>query len=111
MTQYLTAADFGGTGVVPYLSAISTAIPLFWPITLFVLWITINAASYFSILKTTGRKRFFHTFTASTFAIFLISLPLAAMNGINDVLFLPGYWVAFYLLFTVIGWYLLENYK
>lgn len=111
MAQYLLAADFSGTGIIPYLSAITTAIPPFWAITLFVLWLFINGASYFAILKSTGKKRFLHTVTATTFAVFLMSIPLAAMNGINSLTFLSGYWVAFYLLLTVIFWYLLENYK
>lgn len=111
MKKYLTASDFAGSGLIPYMSSISTAIPLFWSITLFVLWIVINAASYYAILKTTGKKRFWHTFTAVTFIIFLLSLPISVMNGINDITYLSGYWVAFYLLFTVIGWYLLDNYK
>ena len=52
MDKYLLAESFNGTGIVPYMSAVSTAIPSFWPITLFVLWFVINAASYFAILKT-----------------------------------------------------------
>ena len=111
MQEYLTAADFSGTGLIPYLSAISTAIPDFWSITLFVLWITINAASYFAILKLTGKKRFWHTFMSTTFVFFIVSLVIAAMNGVNDITFLSGYWVAWYLIWTVIGWFLLENYK
>lgn len=111
MQKYLTAADFAGSGLVPYMSAISTAIPPFWAIVIFFLWIVVNAASYFAILKTTRKKRFFHSFTAVSFVMFLVSLMIAAMNGINDIIFLSGYWVAFYLLWTVIGWYLLEAYK
>jgi len=111
MQPFLTATDFAGTGLIPYMSAISTAIPTFWPATLFVLWLVINAASYFSILKSTGKKRFWLTFIAVTFVFFLISLLIASMNGINDIIFLQGYWVAWYLLWTVIGWFLLENYK
>jgi len=111
MQPLLTAADFGGTGLIPYMSAISNNIPIFWSLTLFVLWIVINAASYFAILKTTGKKRFWHTFTAVTFVFFIISLLIASMNGINSIVFLSGYWVAWYILFTVIGWLLLENYK
>jgi len=111
MQPYLTNTDFGGTGLVPYLSAISTAIPDFWPITLFVFWIVVNAASYFAILKTTGKKRFWHTFTSVTFVFFIISLMIASMNGVNSVIFLEGYWVAWYILWTVLGWILLENYK
>jgi len=111
MNPYLTAEDFAGTGLIPYLSAISTAIPSFWSITLFVLWIVVNAASYFAILKLTGRKRFWHTFTSVTFAFFIISLVIAAMNGTNSIIFLSGYWVAWYIIWTVIGWILLENYK
>jgi len=111
MQPYLTAESFSGTGLIPYLSAISTAIPSFWSATLFILWIVLNAASYFAILKLTGRKRFWHTFTSVTFVFFLISLLIASMNGINDIIFLEGYWVAWYIICTVIGWVLLENYK
>ena len=111
MQPYLTAETFGGTGLIPYLSAISTAIPAFWGATLFVFWLVVNAASYFQILKTTGKKRFWNTFTAVTFVFFLLSLLIASMNGINDVIFLSGYWVAWYILWTVIGWYLLEAHK
>ena len=111
MQPLLTASDFAGTGLIPYLSAISTNIPIFWSATLFVLWIVINAASYFAILKTTGKKRFWHTFTAVTFAFFIISLLVASMNGVNGITFLSGYWVAWYIIWTVIGWLLLENYK
>lgn len=111
MHPYLTAETFGGTGLIPYMSAISTAIPAFWGATLFIFWLVINAASYFQILKTTGKKRFWNTFTAVTFVFFLLSLLIASMNGINDVIFLSGYWVAWYILWTVIGWYLLEAHK
>lgn len=111
MQPYLTAETFGGTGLIPYMSAISTAIPAFWGATLFIFWLVINAASYFQILKTTGKKRFWNTFTAVTFVFFLLSLLIASMNGINDVIFLSGYWVAWYILWTVIGWYLLEAHK
>ena len=111
MQEYLTATNFEGTGLIPYLSAISTAVPTFWPATLFVLWIVVNAASYFAILKTTGKKRFWHTFTAVTFVFFIISILVASMNGINDIIFLSGYWVAWYILWTLIGWILLESYK
>lgn len=111
MQQYLTATDFSGTGLVPYLSAISTAIPPFWAITIFILWLFVNAASYFAILKTTGKKRFFHTLTATSFVMFLISIMIAAMNGLNNITFLSGYWVAFYLLMTAISWWLLTRYK
>lgn len=111
MQPYLTATDFAGTGLVPYLSAISTTIPSFWSATLFVFWLVVNAASYFAILKSTGKKRFWHTFTAVSFVFFLLSLIVASMNGINSVIFLSGYWVAWYIIWTLLGWYLLENYK
>jgi len=111
MPQILTDTSFGGTGIIPYISAITTFIPSFWSATLFVLWITINATSYFAILKSTGKKRFWHTFVAVSFVFFIISLLVASMNGINDITFLSGYWVAWYILCTVIGYVLLENYK
>lgn len=111
VNQYLVSTDFNGSGLVPMASAVSTAIPPFWGFLLFVFWISINASSYFAILKLTRRKRFFHTFTASSFVFFLVSVIVASMNGINNITFMTGYWVAFYILMTVIGWFMLESYK
>ena len=111
MQPYLTSTDFNGTGMIPLMSAVSTAIPPFWSIVVFVFWIALNASSYFAILKLTGKKRFWHTFMATSFVMFLVSLTLAVMNQINDIIYISGYWVAFYILMTVLGWFLLENYK
>jgi len=111
MNPYLTSTDFNGTGIIPIASAVSTAIPLFWSLLIFVFWIVLNAASYFSILKLTGKKRFFHTFVATSFVMFIVTLVISVMNGINDITFISGYWVAFYVVMTVIGWFMLEAYK
>lgn len=110
MEKYLEYTDFNGTGLVPIMSAVSTAIPQFWSLLLFVFWITLNGASYFAILKLTGKKRFFHTFVATSFGVFLAAVIVSAMNTAT-ITFLNGYWVAFYLLMVVLGWYLLSNYK
>jgi len=110
MQKYLIMTDFNGSGFVPIMSAVSTAIPPFWSLLLFVFWITINATSYFAILKLTGKKRFFHTFTATSFIIFLTSIIITAQNTAS-ITFLEGYWVGFYILMTVIGYVLLEKYK
>jgi hypothetical protein len=110
MQKYLEYTDFNGTGLVPIMSAVSTAVPLFWSLLLFVFWIAINGASYFAILKLTGKKRFFHTIVATSFVIFLGSIMISSMNTAS-IIFLRGYWVAFYLLMTVIGWFLLHHYK
>lgn len=110
MEKYLEYTDFNGTGLVPIMSAVTTAVPLFWPLLIFVFWIAINGASYFAILKLTGRKRFFHTFVATSFVMFLSSVVISAMNT-SSITFLSGYWVAFYLVMTVAGWFLLHHYK
>jgi len=110
MQKYLTAADFSGGGLVPYMASVVTAIPPFFSILIFMFWIAINAASFFSILAFTGKKRFFHTFLASSFVIFIISVVLAAMNT-TTITYLSGYWVGFYIVMTALGYVLLENYK
>lgn len=110
MQKYLEYTSFNGTGLVPIMSAVSTAIPPFWAILLFAFWIAINGASYFAILKLTGKKRFFQTFVASSFIMFLGSIAIASMNTAT-IIFLSGYWVAFYIVMTVIGWFLLHLYK
>lgn len=111
MQKYKTMTDFGNlTGVMPMLSSISTAIPPFWSIILFVIWIFAAASSYYVMLKTTGKKRFFHALTGSSFVCFLLSLLIAGMNTAT-ITFLSGYWIGFYILMTMASWYLLSNYK
>lgn len=110
MEQFKTMADFGGVGIVPLFKAIVTAVPVFFQVTLFALWITLTGASYYVMLKTTGKKRFWNALTAVSFVMFLLSLLIAAMND-GTTVFLQGYWVGFYILMTLVSWFMLENYK
>ena len=110
MQKYKTMADFGGAGLIPVLSAIVTAIPPFFPVMLFMIWMFGTAGSYFAMLKTTGKKRFWHSLTAFSFVTFLMSLLIAGMNT-AEITFLSGYWVGFYILMTIASWVLLDRYK
>jgi len=110
MNKYKTMTDFGGDGIIPLLSAVVTAIPQFFSIVLFVLWLFGTGGSYFAILKTTGKKRFWHSLTAFSFIMFLASLIIAAMNNATTT-FLSGYWVGFYILMTIASFVLLDRYK
>ena len=110
MTQLSTMEDFGGVGIIPMFSAIVTVIPLFFPIMLFLIWIFGTAASYFAMLKTTGKKRFWHSLTAFSFATFIASLLIAGQNS-ETITFLNGYWIGFYITMTIISWVLLDRYK
>ena len=108
---YCTMSDFGGQGIIPLMKAITQATHgQFFSITLFMIWILGTASSYFSILKLTGKKRFWHSLTAMSFSTFLLSLLIAAMNEASFT-FLSGYWVAFYILMTLAAFFLLDRYK
>lgn len=109
MDKLATMTDFGGVGVVPLLDAVVTAVPLFFPMILFAIFLVGTGASYFAILKNTGKKRFWHCMTAMSFVTFLASLIIVAMN--LTVEYLNGYWVGFYILMTLGSWYMLANYK
>jgi len=112
MQQLKTMNDFGGVGVIPLLGAIVDAVPIFFPVTLFTIWLFLAGASYFTMLKTTGKKRFWHSLTAVSFVMFIASLLIAGMN--NPAMshpYLNGYWVGFYILMTMVSWYMLSNYK
>ena len=108
--RYKTMLDFGGVGVVPVLSSIVTAIPPFFSILLFIIFIFGTGASYYTILKTTQKKRFWHCLTAMSFACFLLSLILAASNTAT-ITFLNGYWVGFYILMVLTSFFMLNYYK
>ncbi len=110
MQKYKTIADFSGNGVMPAIEAIVTAVPVFFDVMLFVVWIFVSGASYFAILKATGRKRFWHSLTAVSFIIFLMSLIISAMNTTTTT-YLNGYWIGFYILISLGSWYMLSNYK
>lgn len=108
--KYKVMADFGGQGIIPLMKSIVTAIPPFFPVILFMIWILGTASTYFAILKSTGKKRFWNCLTAMSFATFLLSLLIAAMNEASFT-FLSGYWVGFYILMTLASYFLLDRYK
>jgi hypothetical protein len=111
MEKYKTMADFNNTvGVMPIMSAVVTAVPIFFPLTLFCVFIFGTGTSYYMILKSTGKKRFFHSLTAMAFITFLASLIVASMNTAT-ITYLSGYWVGFYIVMTLISWLLLDSYK
>ena len=108
---YKTAADFSNmTGLMPYAASVETAVPGFFSILIFCVWIFGTAGSYFAVLTTTGRKRFWQSLTALSFVCFLSSLLVSAMNTAT-ISFLSGYWVGFYILMTVVSYYLLDKYQ
>lgn len=111
MEKYKTMRDFNDSvGAMPILKSVVTAVPPFFSVILFFVWILGTAGSYFAILKTTGKKRFWHCSTAMSFATFIISLIVAGMNEAT-ITFLNGYWVGFYILMTLASWFMLSNYK
>lgn len=110
MTQFYTMSHFGGVGVIPMFKSIITVIPLFFAIVIFFVWILGTASSYFAIFKTTGKKRFWHSLTSMSFVSFLLSLIIVSMNEANFT-YLTGYWVAFYILMTLMSWFILDRYK
>lgn len=107
---YKTVTDFDSNFIMNMTSAVVSAVPVFFPVTLFILWIFGSGASYYSILVTTGKKRFWHSLTAMSFVMFLVSLLIAGMNT-ADITYLSGYWVGFYVLMTLASWFMLATYK
>jgi len=111
MERLKTVVNFtGDTGAMPILNSVVTAVPGFWSITLFFLWIFATAGSYFLILKTTGKKRFWHVLTAMSFIVFLTSLLIVSLNS-TAVEHLSPYWVGFYIMMVLLSWLGLSNYK
>jgi len=110
MDYYKIVADFPDESyIVALIYSVASAVPLFFPITLFVIWLFGAGASYFAILRSTGRKRFFHVITAFSFASFILSLLFASLNG--AVIVMSGYWVGFYALMTGLSYLGLSFYK
>ena len=108
---YKTMEDFGEITLRNLFKSIVTATNgEFFPVILFFLWIFFTGASYFTILKTTGKKRFWHSLTAMSFVCFFLSLFIVAMNE-ADFTFLKGYWVGFYILMTIVSLFMLDKYK
>ena len=107
---YKTMESFGAITLLNLFKSVVTAVPEFFPITLFFVWIFFTGASYFTILKTTGKKRFWHALTAMSFVNFFLSILIASMNEIGFI-FINGYWVGFYILMVVASLFMLDKYK
>ncbi len=110
MDKYKTMSDFSSSGVMPLFDAVVTAVPVFFPVTLFLIFIFGTGTSYFAILKFTNKKRFWHSLSAMSFLTFLLSLVTVAMNT-TTIIYLEGYWVGFYILMILVSWFMLANYK
>lgn len=110
MDYYKTISDFGTPGVQTLIYSVADAVPGFFALALFLIWLLGSASSYFIILKTTGRKRFFHSLTAMSFVMFLVSLMFASMNTLT-VTVISGYWVGFYIVMILLSFYGLNQYK
>lgn len=112
MAKYKVMEDFTATGfdVMAILKSLVLAVPGIIPLTLFFFLILMSASSYMVILKTTGKKRFWHSFTSISFVTLILSVVFSSMNEVGFT-FLEPYWVAFYLLTTMGGYYMLSNYK
>jgi hypothetical protein len=108
--KYCTMADFDGVGFMSLLESVVTAVPVFFPVTLFMIFLFGSGASYFVILKTTGKKRFWQCITGMSFTTFVASLTISAMNTATTE-YLSGYWVGFYIMMVVGSWFMLVNYK
>jgi hypothetical protein len=107
---YKTAADFTGSGFIPYVYSVADAVPGLFSIIIFCVWLFGTAGVYFAILNGTARKRFFQAMLSMSFVSFLLSLLIAAMNSVEMNL-LSGYWVGFYILMTVTSYFLLDRYE
>lgn len=110
MDKLTTITDLSTTGSLAMIQSLALAMPSFFPIMLFMIFIFGTASSYFVILKTTGKKRFWHSLTAMSFATFIFSITLAAMNTV-DITILDGYWIGFFILTTLFSWWGLSQYK
>lgn len=111
MEYYVTLRDLNETiGIMPVLQTVVTAVPPFFTIILFLIFLLGTASSYFAVLKTTGKKRFWHCLTSMSFSTFILSLIVVVMNT-ETVTYLNGYWVGFYTLMTLGSWFMLSNYK
>lgn len=111
MKKFKVMSDFNeSVGAMPLLESVVTAVPVFFSVILFSIFLLGTASSYFAILKTTGKKRFWHSLTAMSFATFILSLIVSGMNTATTI-FINGYWIGFYILMTLISWFMLSNYK
>lgn len=111
MQKYKTIRDFNNSvGAMPVIESVVTAVPIFFSVILFFIFVLGTASCYFAISKLTGKKRFWHSATAVSFFTFVLSLIISAMNTTTTT-YLNGYWVGFYILMTLVSWFMLSNYK
>ena len=111
MDKYKSIQDFpNSSGAMSLVDPVVTAIPPFFPFLLFIIWIFAAGASYFIVLKTTAKRRFWHCLLGSSFGFFLISLVIAMQNS-TSIIYLDGYWVGFYILMVMGSYFMVTNYK
>lgn len=111
VNYYKTITDFPNQTIpMAITSSVVSAVPQFFSIIIFLFWIFGSGASFFAIKKLTGRNRFWHTITATSFLSFLAALSIAMMNT-TTIKYINPYWIGFYIMATVGSWIMLKIYK
>lgn len=109
MEKLQIATDFTGEGLIPYIYAISQSTgDTFFQIILLFLFVVIAGTAYYSIYTSTGNRLFWECFTASGFTCFILSLLLFMLNT-PTIIVLPIYWIIFYILTIVAGFWFMNK--
>jgi hypothetical protein len=98
MTKY-NISDIGTTGLVGITDTIVQAVPPFFPILIFVIWLLGSLVIYYSNIKTTNEKNLKNGLLAMSFVCFLLSLFISSLNT-QEIIYLPFYWIIFYIVTT-----------
>ena len=105
MALYKEAADFTTDNfAVGTLKSVVSAVPFSFDLTLFLIWVFFTAGCFVMIQKTTGQRKYLFVLMAVNFLVFLSSIMLVLMNS-AEFQFLSPYWVAFYLMMSVLSYW------
>lgn len=94
-------------GFLGMIDTVVMAVPPFFPIIIFVIWLIGSLIIYTNNIKSTNEKNIKNPLLAMAFVAFLSTLALTSLNR-ETIIYMPYYWIIFYILIIACIYYFIK---
>ena len=96
MVNKYNVSEISSTGLIGITDTVVNAVPSFFPILIFIIWILGTLIIYVSNMKASNEKNIKGSLLAMSFVCFILSLIISSLNT-TTITYLSYYWIIFYI--------------
>lgn len=95
-------------GLMGMIETVVLAVPPFFPIIIFVIWLIGSLIIYNNNIKATNEKNIKNSLLTMGFVAFISTLILTSLNT-ETITYMPYYWIIFYILIIALIYYFIKE--